>query len=147
LGVKPIIGRAFVADADKPRAKGGALNESLWKRRFGGDPNVSGRSVAMNGESYPVVGVLPAGVRLPGYGNWHDQVWVPLAFSSEESAHRGDHFLEVIGRMKPGITLSKARAEMETIAARLAQEYPKFNVRIGAVVNPLHEEIVGNMKS
>ncbi|HKO02617.1 MAG TPA: ABC transporter permease [Thermoanaerobaculia bacterium] len=83
---------------------------------------------------------------MPAFGNWRDQVWVPLAFSSEEAGNRGDHFLQVIGRMKPGVTLEKAKAEMETIAARLAQEYPKYNVRIGAVVNPLHEEIVGNMK-
>src|SRR5205085_11402779 len=121
-------------------------NESLWKRRFGSDPGVVGRAITLNGESYTVVGVLPRSVRLPAFGNWRDQVWVPLAFSSEEAANRGDHFLEVTARMKPDVTLPKARAEMETIAARLAQEYPKYNVRIGAVVNPLHEEIVGNMK-
>jgi putative ABC transport system permease protein len=146
LGVKPIIGRTFVADEDKLGTKVVLLNESLWKRRFGGDPSVIGRSLALNGESYTVVGVLPNSVRLPGFGNWRDQVWVPLAFSSDEASNRGDHFLEVIGRMKPGITVAKARAEMETIAARLAQEYPRFNVRIDAVVNPLQEEIVGNMK-
>jgi putative ABC transport system permease protein len=146
LGVKPIVGRNFVPDEDKPGTKVALLNESLWKRRFGGDPGVIGRALTLNGESYTVVGVLPNSVRLPAYGNWRDQVWVPLAFSSEEAANRGDHFLQVIGRMKPGVTLEKAKAEMETIAARLAQEYPKYNVRIGAVVNPLHEEIVGNMK-
>ncbi|MFL6519530.1 MAG: ADOP family duplicated permease [Chthoniobacterales bacterium] len=146
LGVKPIVGRNFVAEEDKPGTKVALLNESLWKRRFGGDPGVIGRALELNGESYTVVGVLPNSVRLPAYGNWRDQVWVPLAFSSEEANNRGDHFLQVIGRMKPGVTLEKAKAEMETIAARLAQEYPKYNVRIGAVVNPLHEEIVGNMK-
>jgi putative ABC transport system permease protein len=146
LGVKPIVGRTFVADEDKPGTKVALLNESLWKLRFGSDPGVIGRSLALNGESYTVVGVLPNSVRLPAFGNWRDQVWVPLAFSSEERADRGDHYLEVIARMKPGVSLQKAKAEMETIAARLAQEYPKYNVRIGAVVNPLHEEIVGNMK-
>src|SRR5947207_194087 len=146
LGVKPIIGRTFVPDENKPGTKVVLLNESLWKRRFGGDPSVIGRTVTLNNESYTVVGVLPISVRLPGFGNWRDQVWVPLAFSSEEAAERGTHFLEVIGRMKSGVTLPKAQAEMETIAARLAQEYPRYNVRIGATVNPLHEEIVGNMK-
>jgi putative ABC transport system permease protein len=146
LGVKPIIGRTFVPEEDKPGTKVALLNESLWKRRFGGDPSVIGRAIALNSESYTIVGVLPRSVRLPAFGNWRDQVWVPLAFSSEEAANRGDHFLEVIGRMKPGVTLAKARAEMETIAARLAQEYPKYNPRISSVVNPLHEEIVGNMK-
>src|SRR4029077_10026763 len=65
----------------------------------------------------------------------------------EEATSRGDHFLEVITRLKPNVTLAQARAEMETIAARLAQQYPQYNSRRGAVVNPLHEEIVGNMKA
>ncbi len=146
LGVKPLVGRTFSPDDDKPGTKVALLNESLWRRRFGGDPTVIGRGLALNGESYTVVGVLPANVQLPAYGKWRDQVWVPMAFSPEEAANRGDHFLEVIGRMKPGIALAQARAEMDTIATRLAQEYPKYNLRIGAVVNPLHEEVVGNMK-
>jgi putative ABC transport system permease protein len=146
LGVKPILGRTFVPDEDKPGTKVALLNESLWKRRFGSDPGVIGRALALNGESYTVVGVLPNSVRLPGFGNWRDQVWVPLAFPAEEAASRGNHFLEVIGRMKPGVTLPQARAEMETIAARLAQQYPEDNTRIGSVVTPLHEEIVGDMK-
>lgn len=146
LGVKPIIGRNFVPDEDKPGTRVAILNETLWKRRFGSDPGVIGRAIALNGESYTIVGVLPASVRLPAFGNWRDQVWVPLAFPAEEAAARGNHFLEVIGRMKPGVALQQARAEMETIAARLAQQYPDQNVRIGSVVNPLHEEIVGNMK-
>src|SRR3954467_6130595 len=146
LGVKPIIGRNFVPDEDKPGTRVALLNESLWRRRFGSDPAVIGRSLALNGESYTVVGVLPNSVRLPAFGNWRDQIWVPLAFPAEEAAARGNHFLEVIGRMKAGVTLAQVRAEMETIAARLAQQYPEQNTRIGSVVNPLHEEIVGNMK-
>src|SRR3954452_20852720 len=123
LGVKPLLGRTFVPDEDKPGTKVALLNESLWRRRFGGDPGVIGRALTLNGESYTVVGVLPNTVRLPAFGNWRDQVWVPLAFSSEEAASRGNHFLEIIGRMKPGVSLEQARAEMATIAARLAQEY------------------------
>ncbi len=146
LGVRPIIGRTFVPQEDQPGTKVVLLNESLWKRRFGGDPSVIGRALTLNNESYTVVGVLPRSVRLPAFGNWRDQVWVPLAFPAEEAAARGNHFLEVIARLKPGATLQQARAEMETIAARLAQQYPEHNTRIGAVVNPLHEEIVGNMK-
>ena len=147
LGVKPIVGRTFVPQEDQPGAKVVLLNESLWKRRFGGDPGVIGRAVNLNGEPYTVVGVLPQTVRLPTPGNWRDQVWVPLAFPSEEAASRGAHYLEVIARMKTGMTLPKAQAEMDTIAARLAQQYPDFNARRGAVVTPLHEEIVGKMKS
>jgi predicted permease len=146
LGVQPILGRSFVQEDDKPGTKVALLNESLWKRRFGSDPAVIGRSLALNGESYTVVGVLPNSVRLPAFGTWRDQVWVPMAFPAEEAAQRGNHFLEVIGRMKPGVTLAQARAEMETITGRLAQQYPEDNTRISSVVNPLHEEIVGNMK-
>ena len=146
LGVKPILGRNFVPDEDKPGTKVALLNESLWKRRFGSDPDVIGRALSLNGESYTVVGVLPNSVRLPAFGNWRDQIWVPLAFSAEEAASRGNHYLEVIGRMKRGVTLEQARAEMATIMARLAQQYPEENTRMGTVVNPLHEEIVGNMK-
>jgi putative ABC transport system permease protein len=146
LGVQPILGRSFVPDDDKPGTKIALLNESLWKRRFGSDPAVIGRSLALNGESYTVVGVLPNSVRLPAFGTWRDQIWVPMAFPAEEAAQRGNHFLEVIGRMKPGVTLAQARAEMETITGRLAQQYPEANMRITSVVNPLHEEMVGNMK-
>jgi putative ABC transport system permease protein len=146
LGVKPLLGRTFVPEEDKPGTKVVLLNETLWRRRFGSDPGVIGRSLSLNGEPYTVVGVLPSSVRLPAFGNWRDQVWVPLAFPAEEAAARGNHFLEIIGRMKPGVTVPQARAEMETIAARLAQQFPEHNTRIGAVVNPLHEEIVGDMK-
>ncbi len=146
LGVKPVLGRNFVPDEDKPGTKVALLSEALWKRRFGSDPGVIGGSISLNGEPYTIVGVLPGSVRLPAFGNWRDQVWVPLAFPAEEAAARGNHFLEIIGRMKPGVTVPQASAEMETIAARLAQQYPEFNTRIGAVVNPLHEEIVGDMK-
>ena len=72
---------------------------------------------------------------------------MPVAFPPEEAANRGAHYLKVLARLKPNVTLAQARAEMDTIAARLAQQYPEFNTRRGAVVNPLHEEFVGNMKA
>src|SRR3954453_23507781 len=132
LGVKPIIGRTFVPEEDQPGTKVALLNESLWKRRFGSDPSVIGRALNLNGESYTVVGVLPRSVQLPGFGNWRDQIWVPLAFPADEATSRGNHFLEVIARMKPGVKLEQAKAEMETIAARLAQQYPEQNTRISS---------------
>ena len=87
---------------------------------------------------------MPRLVQLPGYENVSDQLWVPIAFLGG-SGERGNHFLEVIARMKPGVTLKQAQAEMETIAARLAQQYPEYNTRIGAAVVPLHEEVVGDI--
>ena len=146
LGVTAIVGRTFVPQEDQPGTKVAILDEGLWKRRFGGNPGVIGQAITLNGESYTVVGVVRSTVRLPSFGKWRDQLWVPLAFPAEEAAGRGNHFLEVIARLKAGVTLAQAQAEMQTIMARLAQEYPVYNTRIGAVVRPLHEEIVGDIK-
>ncbi len=146
LGAKPLLGRTFLAEEDKPGTKVVLLKEGLWKRRFGGDPGVVGKTVNLNGEPYTVLGVLPDGVQLPSFGKWRDQVWVPMGFTPEEAGERSSHYLQVVGRLKPGVKLEQGQAEMETIAARLAQQYPDHNARRGAVVRPLHEEIVGDMK-
>jgi predicted permease len=146
LGVRAILGRTFVPDDDRPGTHVVLLSYSLWQRRFGSDPSVIGRALTLNGESYTVIGIMPGFVQLPGFANRNDQLWVPVAFPPEEAAQRGNHFLEVIARMKPGITLKQAQAEMDTIAARLAQQYPTHNTRIGAVVVPLHEQVVGDIK-
>ncbi|HEY4283116.1 MAG TPA: ABC transporter permease [Chthoniobacterales bacterium] len=146
LGVPAVLGRTFVADDDRPGSHVAVISYSLWQRRFGSDPAVIGRAIDLNNESYTVVGVMPASMQLPLMDKWHDQVWVPIAFTNEEAAQRGNHFLEVVARMKPGITLQQAQAEMATITARLAQQYPDQNTRTGAVVTPLHEEIVGDLK-
>src|SRR5437764_1157227 len=146
LGVPALLGRTFVPDDDRPGTHVVLLSYSLWQRRFGSDPSVVGRALTLNGESYTVIGIMPRFVQLPGFANRNDQLWVPIAFPAEEASQRGNHFLEVIARLKPGITLKQAQAEMETIAARLAQQYPDYNTRIGAVVVPLHEEVVGDIK-
>jgi predicted permease len=146
LGVPALLGRTFVPADDRAGTHVVLLSYSLWQRRFGSEPSIIGRTVTLNGESYTVIGVMPRSVHLPGYGNWQDKLWVPIAFTNEEATERGNHFLEVIGRIKPGIALKRAQAEMETIAARLAKRYPETNTRIGAIVTPLHEEIVGDIK-
>src|SRR5437764_1304062 len=146
LGVPALLGRTFVPDDDRPGTHVVLLSHSLWQRRFGSDPSIVGGALALNGESYTVVGVMPQFVQLPGFENRNDQLWVPIAFPPEEAAQRGNHFLEAIARMKPGTTLKQAQAEMETIAARLANEYPKYNTRIGGTATPLHEELVGDIK-
>lgn len=146
LGVQPRLGRRFLPEEDAPGTRVVILSHGLWQRRFGADPRIVGQSLNLNGESYAVVGVMPPAIELPGFDNWKDQLWVPLAFPSEEAQSRGNHYLEVIARLKSGVTLEQARAEMETISARLAQQYPADNLRIGSVVVPLHEEVVGNIK-
>jgi len=146
LGVSARLGRTFVPEDDKPGAHVVLLNHSLWQRRFGSDPGIIGRALTLDGETYTVVGVMPPLVQLPGFDNRNDQLWVPVAFPAEEAAQRGNHFLEVIARLKPGTTLKQAEAEMDTIAARLEKQYPIYNSRRGAVVVPLHEQVVGEIR-
>jgi putative ABC transport system permease protein len=146
LGIPAQLGRTFVPEEDTPGTHVILLSHSLWQRRFGSDPGVIGRAVTLDGKSYSVVGVMPPLVQMPGYENVNDQLWVPIAFSPEEAAQRGNHFLEVIARLKREITLKQARAEMDTIAARLEKQYPTYNLRRGAVVVPLHEQVVGEIK-
>src|SRR6476660_8593590 len=146
LGVSARLGRTFVPEDDKPGTRVALLSHSLWQRRFGSDPSAVGRALTLNGESYTVVGVMPPFVQLPGFENRNDQLWVPIALPAEEATERGNHFLEVIARLKPGITLKQAQAEMDTIAARLEKQYPTYNTRRGAVVVPLHEQVVGEIR-
>ena len=144
LGVEPQIGRVFTAAEDQP---GGPrvvlLSYGLWQRRFGGDPNIAGQSLTLNGESYVVVGVMPARFQFPSSD---DQAWVPIAFTQQEAANRGRHYLQVLARLKPGVSLAQAQSEMSTIATRLQQQYPQFNAELGAVVQPLQEHLVGDIK-
>jgi predicted permease len=146
LGVRPLLGRTFVQDEDKPGTKVVLLSEGLWRRRFGSDPGIIARPVTLSGESYTVIGVLPKAVELPARDNWRDQLWVPTAFSGKEAALRGSHYLDVIARLKPGISLKQAEAEMERIAAALARQYPDVNEGRGAVVTLLHEQVVGDIR-
>jgi len=144
LGVEPQLGRAFRAEEDQP---GGnhvvIISHGLWQRRFGSDPGIVGKPINLNGESFTVVGVMPRTFQFP---TRRDQLWVPIAFNAKEAGERGNHYLEVIARMKPGVTLQQAQAEMTTIATRLQQQYPETNTSIGAVVTPLHEHVVGDIK-
>jgi len=144
LGVEPQLGRAFRAEEDQP---GGnhvvIISHGLWQRRFGSDPGIVGKPINLNGESFTVVGVMPRTFQFP---TRRDQLWVPIAFNAKEAGERGNHYLEVIARMKPGVRLQQAQAEMTTIATRLQQQYPETNTSIGAVVTPLHEHVVGDIK-
>ena len=147
LGVQPVVGRNFVQEeAHKIGAHVVLLSQGLWQRRFGADPGVVGQALTLNNEKYTVIGVMPANVQLPGSANVSDQVWVPIDFPKDEAASREGHYLEVIARMKPGVTLQQAQAEMDTITARLARAYPETNLRMGAVVIPLHKHFVRDIK-
>ncbi|HJR05678.1 MAG TPA: ABC transporter permease [Pyrinomonadaceae bacterium] len=144
LGVEPQVGRAFLAEEDQPgRSRVVVISHGLWQRRFGADAKIINQSLTLNGESYTVVGVMPSHFQFPSR---EDELWVPIAFTPEEAASRGRHYLEVVARIKSGVTLEQAQAEMSTIASRLQQQYPEQNAELGAVVTPLHEQVVGDIK-
>jgi predicted permease len=144
LGVEPHLGRALLPEEDQP---GGnrvvVLSHGLWQRRFGSDAKIIGQPLTLNGESYEVVGVMPPHFQFP---TREDELWVPIAFTPQQAANRGNHYLQVVARTKPGVTLEQAQAEMSTIAARLRQQYPEQNTDLGATVTPLHEHVVGDIR-
>jgi putative ABC transport system permease protein len=145
LGVEPQLGRRFTPEEDQPGENHVViLSHALWQRRFGSDAGVIGKTITMNGYSFAVVGVMPPSFQFPSRD---DQFWIPIAFTQAEAGRRGSHFLQVVARMKPGVTLGQAQAEMSAIATRLQQQYPADNVDLGAVVVPLHEQLVGNIKT
>ena len=144
LGVEPQLGRVFTAAEDQPGSQRVVLlSYGLWQRRFGGDPSIVGKPITLNDQSYVVMGVMPARFQFPTNDN---QIWVPIAFSAEEAADRELHNLQVVARLKPGVTLAQAQAEMSTIATRLQQQYPETNKDVGAAVTSLREQLVGNIK-
>ena len=144
LGVEPHLGRVFLPEEDQPGANRAVImSYGLWQRRFGSDPDITGKQLTLNGESFTVVGVMPPHFQFPSR---EDELWIPIAFGPNESATRGGHYLEVIARLKHGVTLQQAQAEMNTIAARLQQQYPESNTDVGATVISLHEQLVGDIK-
>lgn len=144
LGVEPQLGRVFTTAEDQPGAQRVVLlSYALWQRRFGGDPGIVGKSLTLNAESHVVVGVMPARFQFPSSD---DQAWVPMALTQQEAGNRNRHYLQVVARLKPGVSLAQAQSEMSTIAARLQQQYPQSNAELGAAVQPLHEHLVGDIK-
>src|SRR6202522_935273 len=144
LGVAPLVGRTFVEQDDTPNANHVVvLSAEAWQRYFGGDHGILGRNIDLNGGSYTVIGVLPPGASYPTAGEF----WMPLSLMDKESqTRRVGHTLDVLGRLKPGVDLAHARADMQTIAARLAQAYPATNRNIGVLLTPLREQLVGSLR-
>jgi putative ABC transport system permease protein len=140
LGVKPMLGRSFLPEEELPGAANVAvINHTLWQRRFGADRSIIGRTISLSGESYEVIGVLPSSSR---YGNEDLGLWVPLKILPQARQNRLRHSLRVVARIKSGITLQQARADMERVSAELMREYPAENTNHTAFVIPLHAELV-----
>ncbi len=144
LGVRPLLGRTFAADEEGPDTKAVVLSYRLWRRRFGGDPNLVGNSILMNGEKYSVIGVMPQGFQYP---DCETELWLPLGLQPDILARRNSHFLKVVGRLKPGRDLRQAQSDMSAVARQLATEFPGTNARVGITVVPLKDEILGDSRT
>ena len=147
LRVQPQLGRNFTADEDKAGNDTVViLGDSLWQRRFGGDPSVINKTVQLDGRTLTVVGVMPAGFHFP---DRHTEAWIPLAFTPDllEENNRGSHFLNVVARLKPGLTTAQTQADLDTVTARLSQEHNStYRSGFSASIRSLHEELVGNLR-
>ncbi|HEY0763604.1 MAG TPA: ABC transporter permease [Pyrinomonadaceae bacterium] len=147
FGVQPLLGRSFLPEEDRPGGnKVAMLSYSLWQSRYGGDRNIVNREILLNGEKHTVVGVMPAGFQ---FLENDVRLWVPMALDQEEMANRGGHYLQVIARLKPGVVLSQAQADMTGVMRRIATDHPNetFDGKLGAVVVPLRDQLVGDSRS
>ena len=143
LGVRPALGRVFTADQEQPGLRLTVLSDGLWRRRFNGDARVIGERVTMNGESWLVVGVMPAGFDFPGaLVRMPIDLWVPLAFAPNE-IQRGMRRLGMTARLRAGVTLTQAQRDLDAVAARLAEQYPQENSGVGIHLVPVRQELVG----
>ena len=143
LGVEPLHGRVFLPEENSTgRNHVVVLSYKFWQTHFGSDPGVVGRTIDLDGEPYTVTGVMGPSMTKPGFA----QMWVPMALRPEEMAVRGEHHFLSIGRLKPGVTLEQAQAEMNTISQRLEKAYPEDDKGWGAIINPIREETVGDIR-
>jgi putative ABC transport system permease protein len=140
----PAIGAAFTADQFKPGNSDVAiLNHGFWLREFGGRDNVLGQTISLNGQPYTIIGVMNPNWR---FGGRDTAVFTPRALSADDLQARGGHFLSVIGRLKPGVTLDAARADLSNIAARLESQYPDTNKGWGVAASSLLDAAVGSFR-
>jgi putative ABC transport system permease protein len=139
LGAKPILGRIFQEDEQQDLSQAIVISTPFWKREYNGDPHVLGKTLNVEGVVSTIVGVMPAGFA-PFYGFPID-LWQPINPANARYNARFDHWLMPVARLKPGVTLQQAQADMDVIARRLEQDYPATNKGLGAKVFPLHEDL------
>ncbi|HEY6327888.1 MAG TPA: ABC transporter permease [Blastocatellia bacterium] len=144
LGVQPLHGRFFSADEDKPGANHVALiSYGLWQRRYGGDPGLIGRDILLDNQATTVLGVMPAGFQFLDH---EIDLWVPKAFPPDELADRSSHYLNVVGRLKPGVSLQQAQADIQTITARIAHDHAKDAGALRANVFSMRQQLTGKIR-
>jgi predicted permease len=146
LGVNAAVGRTFRPDEDAVPQRNAVtvISDGLWKRRFGGDAGIVGRTIALNDRAFTVVGVTPPWFR--GMDDSTD-LWVPLMMARppEAFANRGNRGPQVLARLKPGVSIAQAQSEMNAISKRLEQAYPVTNEGRGVEISPLETELLGNL--
>jgi putative ABC transport system permease protein len=146
FGVKPALGRGFLADEEQPgRDRVVVLSHDLWVRRFGADPSILNQTITLSNRNFTVIGVMPPKFQYPA----GVELWQPFGFFGPPQSpfrSRELHFLRPVGRLKPGVTRTQAQAEVETIARRLQALYPKTNANQSLFLMPLQERVVGNIR-
>jgi putative ABC transport system permease protein len=143
LGVQPVLGRSFLAEEDQPGGnKVAVLSYGLWQSRYGADRNILNRTILLNGEKHTVVGVMPSSFQ---FFAKDVRLWVPIALSAEDWANRGGHYLTVVARLKPGVLVPQAQADMSAVMHRISMDHPEETMegKVGAVVMPVQQEFVG----
>jgi putative ABC transport system permease protein len=142
LGVRPALGRPFTVEEDQPRSRVAVISDRLWRRRLGGDPNVLHRPITLQGVPHTVVGVMP-----PGFSFLDKSVdlWIPVGFTAEARTPRG-RWLQVVGRLRPGVTFERAQQEMQRVAGEMTTRFPDFNTGWTARVVPLREQLTGDVR-
>ena len=155
LGVRPILGRDFTPDEDRPGMDVAVLSWGLWQSRYGGDRSIINQTVTLDRRPYTVIGVMPASFEFPRHGpqvnNKPASIWVPMAFTDEQRQERGNQYnRSVIGRLKEGVSIDEARAELDVLARRINANYPvvlqRAGLSFGLSAAPLRDEIVGRME-
>jgi putative ABC transport system permease protein len=145
FGIAPAHGRFFLPADDQAGSSGGrvaVISYGMWQREFGADPQLVGRPISLNGEAYTVVGVAPPGFGFPR----RSEIWTP-AMLGEAKTERGSNYLLVIGRLRDGVTVSQAQAQMNQVAAVLAQQYPENDTNLSVTISPLLDEQVRGIRS
>jgi len=143
LGVEPLHGRVFRPGESVPGQNHEViLSYKFWQTHYAADPGAIGKTINLDGDPYTIVGVMGPAMNKPGFA----RMWVPLALTPAEAAIRNEHHFLAVGRLKPGVTFEQAQSEMNTISQRLEQAYPADDKGWGAVLHPLREETVGDVR-
>ena len=143
MGIQPIVGRDFSAGEERAKRQVAVISESLWRRKFAADPKIAGKQIRIDKQSFTLVGVVSQHQAFP---EWAD-FWMPLSLLEPGLRDRRKfHPLEVVARLKPGVSLDQAQSEMQTIARRLAHAYPDTNGTVGAYVIPLASEMTRDVR-